>query len=127
MMHAMVLDRTGQAEDHLLALREVPVPRPGPGQVVIAVDACGVCRTDLHLVEGEVSAPLPVIPGHQVAGRVVEIGDGVAKLREGDLVGVGWLHTTCGECSFCRSGRENLCPNARFTGRDVQGGYAERM
>jgi alcohol dehydrogenase, propanol-preferring len=100
MMRAMVLDRTGQAEDHLLALREVPASRPGPGQVAIAVEACGVCRTDLHLVEGEVSARLPLIPGHQVAGRVVEVGDGVAGLRKEDLIGVGWLHSTCGECSF---------------------------
>ena len=126
-MKAMVLDQTGPAEERLLNLRNMPAPRPGHGQVVVAVEACGVCRTDLHLVEGEISAPLPLILGHQVAGRIVELGGGVATLREGDLVGVGWLHSTCGECSFCRSGRENLCPNARFTGRDIAGGYAERL
>ncbi len=122
-----MLDRTGAAEANLLALREVPEPHAGPGEVVIAVEACGVCRTDLHLVEGEVSAPLPLIPGHQAAGRVVEVGAGVTHLREGDLAGVGWLHSTCGKCRFCRSGRENVCERARFSGRDVPGGYAERL
>jgi alcohol dehydrogenase, propanol-preferring len=122
-----VLRATALAEQRPLTLAEMDAPRPGPGQVAIEVEACGVCRTDLHIVEGEVEARLPVVPGHQVAGRVVEMGDGVDTLRAGDLVGVGWLHSTCGACAYCTSGRENLCPNARFTGRDVDGGYAERM
>ena len=126
-MRAMVLDRTGRAESALLIGRNMPMPHAGDGEAVIAVEACGVCRTDLHLIEGEVSAMLPLVPGHQAAGRIVEIGSGVAGLREGDRVGVGWLHSTCGTCGFCRSARENLCPNARFTGRDVPGGYAERL
>ncbi len=126
-MKAMQLRRTGAAEERLLALADLPEPRPGVGQVLIEGDACGVCRTDLHLVEGEVSAKLPLVPGHQVAGRVVEVGPGVQGIAAGDAVGVGWLFSTCGECTFCRSRRENLCPNAAFTGRDADGGYAERM
>jgi propanol-preferring alcohol dehydrogenase len=98
-------------------------PDPRPGQVLIAVSACGVCRTDLHLRDGDVTVPHPpVVPGHQIVGRVVA-GDGFAV---GDRVGVPWLAWTCGVCRFCRSGRENLCPRARFTGRDVDGGFAER-
>ena len=106
---------------------DVPASLPGPGEVAVEVEACGVCRTDLHIVEGEVTARLPVVPGHQAAGRVAAVGDGVTELAEGDLVGVGWIAWTCGGCADCRSGRENLCPSARFTGRDRDGGYAERM
>lgn len=110
-------------------LEVVPVKEPaaGPGEIVIEVQACGVCRTDLHIVEGEVSARLPVTPGHQAVGKVVEIGTGVQGLGIGDRVGVGWLASTCGVCRFCRSNRENLCQRATFTGRDRDGGYAERM
>ena len=111
-----------------LRLEDVPEPRPGPGQVLIAVEACGVCRTDLHILDGDVRSKLPLVPGHQVAGRIVELGAGVEGFTTGDLVGVGWIFSTCGACRFCTSGRENLCDRApRFTGRDVDGGYAERM
>ena len=111
-----------------LRLADVPEPRPGPGQVLIAVEACGVCRTDLHILDGDVRSKLPLVPGHQVAGRIVELGAGVEGFTTGDLVGVGWIFSTCGACRFCTSGRENLCDRApRFTGRDVDGGYAERM
>ena len=123
----MVLSRTGDAADGRLALEERPAPEPGPGEIAIAVEACGVCRTDLHLVEGEVSAALPIVPGHQVAGRVSRAGPGVAGFREGDAVGVGWLFRTCGACRFCASGRENLCTAPLHTGRDRDGGYAESM
>jgi len=126
-MKAMLLRRTGRAEERLLEPADLPEPHPGREQVAIAVEACGVCRTDLHIVEGEVAARLPIVPGHQAAGRVVEVGAGVAGLRESDLVGVGWLSTTCGTCAFCASGRENLCRDATFTGRDFNGGYAQRM
>jgi len=100
---------------------------PEPGEVEIEVEACGVCRTDLHILEGEVEARLPVVPGHQAAGRVVRVGPGVAAFAPGDRVGVGWLASTCGTCRFCESGRENLCERATFTGRDRDGGYAEHM
>jgi propanol-preferring alcohol dehydrogenase len=103
-----------------LELREVPDPRPATGQALLRVLACGVCRTDLHLADGELDAALPVIPGHQIVGEVLE---GPAEL--GARAGVPWLAWTCGECRFCTSGRENLCPRARFTGRDVDGGFAE--
>ena len=100
---------------------------PGPGEVALSVEACGVCRTDLHIVEGEVSARLPVVPGHQAAGRIVEVGADVADFAVGDSVGVGWIASTCGVCAFCLSARENLCARATFTGRDRDGGYAERL
>jgi alcohol dehydrogenase, propanol-preferring len=115
----MVLDAPGEP------LREVelPSPEPGPGQVLVAVDACGVCRTDLHVVGGELPDPkLPLVPGHQVVGRVVEGG---SRFAPGDRVGVPWLGWTDGDCRFCLSGRENLCDNARFTGYQLDGGYAE--
>jgi propanol-preferring alcohol dehydrogenase len=123
----MLLERTGEAERNSLRAAQVPDPRPAAGEVLVEVEACGVCRTDLHIVEGEVSARLPVVPGHQVVGRVVARGPGVERFRGGETVGVGWLSSTCGQCAFCLSGRENLCGRARFTGRDRDGGYAERM
>ncbi len=126
-MKAMRLERAAPAEERGLKLTEVSEPAAGPGEVVIEVEACGVCRTDLHIVEGEVQARLPVVPGHQAAGRIKEVGQGVAGFRSGDLVGVGWLASTCGECRFCQSERENLCERATFTGRDRDGGYAARM
>jgi alcohol dehydrogenase, propanol-preferring len=120
---AMVLDapRTPLRLD--VDWKEAP---PGPGQVRIQVSACGVCRTDLHLVDGELPFPgHPVVPGHEIVGKVVDVGAGVEDPPVGARVGVPWLGWTCGECGFCRSGRENLCDRARFTGYDLEGGYAE--
>ncbi len=111
-----------------VALRpaDVPIPKPKDGQVLIRVRACGLCRTDLHVVDGELTHPkLPLIPGHQIVGEVVETLGGVEELRVGDRVGIPWLGWTCGVCTYCRSGHENLCDRARFTGYDIDGGYAE--
>jgi alcohol dehydrogenase, propanol-preferring len=109
-----------------LRLAAVDLPPPGPGQVLIAVHACGVCRTDLHVVDGELTRPkLPLIPGHEIVGSIVVTGAGVERFRVGDRVGVPWLGWTCGVCEFCRSGRENLCAQARFTGYQIDGGYGE--
>ncbi len=109
-----------------LELAEVPPPDPGPGQVRVRVGACGICHTDLHIVEGDLVAPaLPLIPGHQIVGTIDAVGNAVTHLREGDRVGVAWLAWACGICDFCRAGRENLCERARFTGYDVPGGYAD--
>jgi propanol-preferring alcohol dehydrogenase len=121
-MLAMVVAATGRP----LELRRLPVPRPGPGEVLLEVAACGVCRTDLHLVDGELpEGPLPVVPGHEIVGRVVAVGDGIDDLAIGERVGVPWLGWTCGECRYCRADRENLCDRARFTGYTVNGGYAQ--
>src|SRR2546421_177303 len=121
-MRAMVLD----AARTPLRAAELPDPVPGEGQVLVRVDACGVCRTDLHIVDGELEKPkLPLVPGHMVVGRVVGLGPGAERFREADRVGIPWLGWTDGECRYCRSGRENLCLNARFTGYDTDGGYAE--
>ena len=99
---------------------------PGPGQVLLRVSACGVCRTDLHIVDGELPASgRPVVPGHEIVGRIVEAGPGVEQFRAGERVGVPWLGWTCGECDYCRSGRENLCDRAKFTGYQIDGGYAD--
>ena len=121
-MRAMILDRPGEP----LRAVVLPVPRPGAGEVLIEVEACGVCRTDLHLVDGELPDPvLPIIPGHEIVGRVAATGSAVTGLRVGQRVGVPWLGWTCGQCAFCASGRENLCDAARFTGYQIHGGYAE--
>jgi propanol-preferring alcohol dehydrogenase len=105
---------------------ELDDPAPGPGQVLVAVHACGVCRTDLHILDGELTQPkLPLVMGHQIVGRVVAAGEGAERFAAGDRVGVPWLGWTCGECRYCRSGRENLCDRAGFTGYDIDGGYAE--
>ena len=118
----MVLDRPGLP----LRLAQLPLPQPGAGEVLIEVEACGVCRTDLHLIDGELPHPaLPIIPGHEIVGRVQALGVGVAGLRIGERIGVPWLGWTCGQCRFCANGRENLCDAARFTGYQIQGGYAE--
>jgi propanol-preferring alcohol dehydrogenase len=109
-----------------LALREVRKPAPGPGQVLVRVSACGVCRTDLHVVDGELPNPkLPLIPGHEIVGRVEATGEGAGHFHRGDRVGIPWLGWTCGKCVYCLSGRENLCDHARFTGYTIDGGYAE--
>lgn len=121
-MRAMVLEQAGGP----LVLRELPDPEPGPGQVLIRVAACGVCRTDLHILDGELEHPkLPLVPGHQIVGAVAGAGEGAGRFAPGTRVGVPWLGWTDGECRYCRSGRENLCDNARFTGYDLDGGYAE--
>lgn len=120
-MRAMVLQSVGQD----LVEEDRPVPKPGAGQVLLRVQACAVCRTDLHLVDGELpDVRVPVIPGHEIVGELVECGPGV-DLEPGARFGVPWLGWTCGECAFCRSGQENLCDRARFTGYDLDGGYAE--
>jgi propanol-preferring alcohol dehydrogenase len=122
-MRAMVLERPGEP----LRQTERADPEPGKGQVLLDVHACGVCRTDLHLVDGELPDPmLPVIPGHQIVGTVAATGPGVTLHRIGDRVGVPWLGWTCGTCRFCTSGQENLCDHARFTGYTLDGGYADR-
>ena len=110
-----------------LELCTVPDPAPGPGQVLLAVQACGLCRTDLHVVDGELPSPkLPLVPGHQIVGTVVGAGPGATRFGMGRRVGVPWLGWTCGQCEFCRAGRENLCDRARYTGYQVDGGFAER-
>jgi propanol-preferring alcohol dehydrogenase len=109
-----------------LALRCAPVPDPGPREILVRVHACGVCRTDLHVIDGDLAAPKPgVVPGHEVAGVVEAAGREVSRFRAGDRVGVAWLGWTCGQCRFCLSGRENLCDAARFTGYTLDGGYAD--
>lgn len=122
-MKAMVLDRPRSA----LVMREQPAPPLGEGQVRIQVLACGVCRTDLHVVDGELPDPvLPIIPGHEIVGRVLEVAAGVTELQPGDRVGVPWLGDSDGVCGYCRSGRENLCDQARYTGYQLDGGYADQ-
>lgn len=121
-MRAMTLMRANRP----LTITETDTPRPGPGQVRIAVSACAVCRTDLHVVDGELTEPkLPIVPGHEIIGRIVEHGEGVRAPAIGTRVGVPWLGWACGVCAFCRRGEENLCPEARFTGYQIDGGYAE--
>lgn len=111
-----------------LTLADLPLPSPAPHTVLLRVRACGVCHTDLHIVEGDIPPrKLPLTPGHQAVATVEEIGGGVTRVKAGDRVGVAWLHTTCGACEFCKRGEENLCDGARFTGWDVDGGYAEFM
>jgi len=125
-MRAFRLHKASPDESRPLAADEVPKPAPGRGQVLVRVLACGVCHTDLHLAQGEIVPPrYPVIPGHQVVGRVDGVGADVAGFSPGERVGLPWLFSTCGECEFCRRGEENLCPQARFTGFHVDGGFAE--
>jgi propanol-preferring alcohol dehydrogenase len=121
-MRAMVLEKPGTA----LQLREIADPAPGPGEVLVKVAACGVCRTDLHVVDGELTEPkLPIIPGHEIVGRIEALGPGVTSFRIGERVGIPWLGHTCGRCPYCATGRENLCDAPRFTGYQIDGGYAE--
>jgi propanol-preferring alcohol dehydrogenase len=120
-MRAMVLGRPRQP----LVMCERPMPQPAAGEILVAVSACGVCRTDLHVVDGELPHPkLPIVPGHEIVGRVVALGDGVAGFETGQRVGVPWLGATCGGCSYCRADRENLCDAPLFTGYTRDGGYA---
>jgi propanol-preferring alcohol dehydrogenase len=123
---AMVLREPRPVEENPLTYVDLPKPEPAPGQVRLRVRACGVCHTDLHLVEGEIALPkLPVVPGHQIVGQVHAVGEGVTRFHVGDRVGVPWLYFTCGQCEYCRRGLENLCDDARFTGQHVDGGFAE--
>ncbi len=121
-MKAMVLERVGEP----LRLLDLPVPHPGPEEILIKVKACGVCRTDLHVYDGDLTHPkLPLILGHEIVGIIIEIGEGVEGYSIGQRIGVPWLGKTCGSCSYCTSGRENLCDKALFTGYQIDGGYAE--
>ncbi len=127
-MKAMLLNRPAPVDQHPLGLTDVPRPQPGPDEILVRVAYCGVCRTDLHQVEGELPMQkASVIPGHQVVGVVAGAGKEVKRFREGDRVGVAWLHETCGRCGFCAEQRENLCDAAQFTGWSVNGGYAEYL
>lgn len=126
-MEAMVLDTQARIETGPLTRRDLPDPEPGPGEILVRVLACGVCRTDLHVIEGDLAPHrLPLVPGHQVVGRVEAVGPEAARHRVGDRVGIAWLRGTCGNCAWCRSGRENLCADSVYTGWDADGGYAER-
>jgi propanol-preferring alcohol dehydrogenase len=121
-MTAMLFSGPGKP----LRAERVPIPEPGPGEMLLRVCACAVCRTDLHVVDGDLKHPkLPLIPGHEIVGRVVALGTGVERFAEGTRVGVPWLGWTCGSCNYCLTSRENLCPYARFTGYQIDGGYAE--
>lgn len=121
-MTAMVLDSPGEP----LHRREIDRPDPGPGQLLVKVAACGVCRTDLHVVDGDLTEPnLPIVPGHEIVGHVAELGEGVTRFAPGERVGIPWLGHTCGVCSHCRAARENLCDAPGFTGYTIDGGYAE--
>ena len=121
-MRAMVLSRAGTP----LELRKVPVPKPGPDQLLVHIRCCGVCRTDLHVLDGELTEPkLPLILGHQIVGTIAEVGSEVDGFKAGQRIGVPWLGSTCGRCRYCRTERENLCDAARFTGYQIDGGYAE--
>lgn len=127
-MRAMVLDKPADVSTNPLREVEIPEPVPGPGEILIRVRACGVCRTDLHTVEGELEPrKQPVIPGHQVVGEVISSGPECSLFQSGDRVGAAWLHWTCGTCRYCLSGKENLCEAALFTGYHVDGGYAEAV
>ena len=121
-MYAMMLDEPGQA----LNMRCLPCPQPGPDQLLVKIAACAVCRTDLHVVDGELPKPkLPIIPGHEIVGRVVSCGTNIRNFSIGERIGIPWLGWTCGQCRYCRSGHENLCESAKFTGYQINGGYAE--
>ncbi len=127
-MRAMVLHEQAPVETAPLRLEEVELPDPGEGEIRITIEACGLCHTDLHTIEGDFELrKRPIIPGHQVVGRVEALGAGVTRFTIGDRAGIAWLYGTCGTCRFCRSGRENLCREGRFTGWDVDGGYAESI
>jgi len=124
-MKAMILNKTSLIENNPLEMVEIAEPHPKAGEILIRVKVCGICRTDLHIVEGEITPTImPVIPGHQIVGVVEMAGEGVKRFKKGDRVGVPWLHKTCGVCKYCRRGDENLCENALFTGFSVNGGYA---
>lgn len=125
-MKAIVLEKQQYLEENPLRLKDVPTPEPKDDEIRININICGACRTDLHIVEGELPAhKMPVIIGHQIVGRVDKLGKSVSKWKLGDRVGVPWLYKTCGKCKYCKSGKENLCDNAMFTGYDANGGFAQ--
>ena len=125
-MKAMVVQQPGPVETAPLRLMELPAPEPGPGEILIRVEVCGVCRTDLHITEGELPPhSQPIIPGHEIVGRVVRRGLNAHRFAGGERVGVAWLGGTDGSCAYCRRGDENLCDSPTFTGYDIPGGYAE--
>ena len=127
-MKAMRLSRAQPIEQSPLELLDLPAPIPGPGEVRLRVEACGICRTDLHIIEGDLQLPkLPLVPGHQIVGIVDRVGKAVTRFQIGDRVGVPWLFSTCGQCTFCQRDQENLCDAARFTGYHMDGGYAESI
>lgn len=127
-MKTMILNAFAPIELNPLELADLPIPEPGPEEILLRVKVCGVCHTDLHTVEGELpQTRLPIIPGHEVVGVVEKQGAQASRFKEGDRVGVAWLHSACGQCRFCSKGNENLCESAQFTGMDVNGGYAEYM
>lgn len=127
-MKAMVLKKASAVEEKPLELIDLPVPDAKDNQILVRVSVCGACHTDLDEVEGRlIPTKLPIVPGHQVVGTVADKGKAVTKFATGDRVGITWLYSACGECSFCRKGQENLCTNAKWTGKDADGGYAEYM
>ena len=126
-MRAMMLTKPGAIDNNPLVLREIPPPEPASGEVLVRVETCAVCRTDLHVAEGDLPPHREnIIPGHQAIGIVERCGAGASRFKIGDRVGIAWLRSTCGQCRYCRAGNENLCPFAKFTGYDEDGGYAER-
>jgi propanol-preferring alcohol dehydrogenase len=123
----MLLHRNAPIGEKPLVLTDIPCPEPGPGEILVDVNVCGICRTDLHVIEGELSPEkLPLIPGHQVVGVVEELGQGCSRFRKGDRVGIAWLRKTCGSCGYCSRGRENLCSASLYNGYHADGGYAEK-
>jgi len=124
-MMAMLLKKIAPIDEKPLAPEDLPIPRPGPGQILVRISACGICHTELDEIEGRLEARLPIIPGHEVVGKVESLGIGVTKFKVGDRVGIAWINSCCGECDFCQQGNENLCPEFRGTGCHADGGYAE--
>jgi len=124
-MKAMLLKNIAPIKEKPLVREDLPIPQPGPEQILVRISTCGICHTELDEIEGRLEARLPIIPGHQVVGRVESVGSGAAKFKSGDRVGIGWINSSCRKCDFCREGNENLCPEFRGTGCDANGGYAE--
>jgi propanol-preferring alcohol dehydrogenase len=125
-MLAMILNEPALIENNPLKLADIETPKPGSHEILVRVQVCGICHTDLHTVEGELDLPKkPIVPGHQVVGVVEKLGQGASRFKEGDRVGMAWLYFTCGKCPYCLQGKENLCENALFTGYHVDGGYAQ--
>jgi len=124
-MRAMFLNKTAPIDERPLTLEDLPIPQPGPGQILVRISACGICHTELDEIEGRLEARLPIILGHEVVGRAESLGSGVTKFKAEDRVGIAWINSSCGECNFCQVGNENMCPEFRGTGCDADGGYAE--